>query len=307
MSYLNNLLGQANVAGYNPSANVGQQGAYGNQLGMAYNGQPTMGLAYAKQPTSVQSNTGQPAMAQPTTNRAKTGTPQTNTGQVANAQPTTGQAYTNKQGTYVQQPYVPTRQQGTYVQNPYVPTQQQGTYVQNPYVPGQQAVIQPNLKPPKCSNRTNMHVLNTQRLVVDFADSSLQKQFSLPRRYSFSRFGQPLLFGAQNQQYSPNPYLYIGSNYKNLGGDTIYGSWNKTQYGGFYTLNITVPWYPNSSPTTQICRNISRAIEAIVYGDRYVIESNPRLMQASIVVKYLTANSNSDSVEAWGNVRDFLY
>lgn len=291
----NYLVPQTNFSPYNPANYVGQSPFSSFSVG---------------QNSSVNPNVGQAPAPNPNVNQAPS--PNPNAGQTVTVVKPTNK--TQLPATSAQVPPTGTKtpaQKGTYVQNPYVQNQYvQKPYVQKPYVPPNQVVIQPNLKPPLCQNRTNMHVLNTQRLLVDFSDSQTQSHFSVPRRYSFTRFGQPLLFaaqGGQNQQNSPNPYLYVGQTYKNMGGDTIYGSWNPTQYGGFYALNVTVPWYPNSLPTTQICRNISRAIEAMVYGDRYVIEGNPRLMQASIVVKYLTNNSNTDTVESWGNVRDFLY
>lgn len=142
------------------------------------------------------------------------------------------------------------------------------------------------------------------KLNVSYKDEIGTKNFLLPRKYTLTHSDE-----------SGELFLSIGKNYDldkinyNVR-DEVLGSWEKDDKEYLLiTLEIdNGEEIGNTVNRDRIFRQeLTLALIAIIYGDNLLFENNKELYESPIRVKFNSKFSEYDTLEEWGQIKDYKY
>lgn len=142
------------------------------------------------------------------------------------------------------------------------------------------------------------------KLSVSYKDEIGTKNFLLPRKYTLTHSDE-----------SGELFLSIGKNYDldkinyNVR-DEVLGSWEKDDKEYLLiTLEIdNGEEIGNTINRDRIFRQeLTLALIAIIYGDNLLFENNKELYESPIRVKFNSKFSEYDTLEEWGQIKDYKY
>ena len=142
------------------------------------------------------------------------------------------------------------------------------------------------------------------KLSVSYKDEIGTKNFLLPRKYTLTHSDE-----------SGELFLSIGKNYDldkinyNVR-DEVLGSWEKDDKEYLLiTLEIdNGEEIGNTVNRDRIFRQeLTLALIAIIYGDNLLFENNKELYESPIRVKFNSKFSEYDTLEEWGQIKDYKY
>lgn len=152
-----------------------------------------------------------------------------------------------------------------------------------------------------------MKKLNPNKLYVEYRDGTTKKNPILNRKYTLTHSDE-----------TGDLFLTIGLNYaydkisKKMR-DEVLATWYKT-YNGSYALYVNVfvddPTkftYKSSLRRNEIfIRELSLALQAIFYGDRDLLKTNPELYNAPIYIKFNSMYPYINRTEYWLTPKDYM-
>lgn len=144
--------------------------------------------------------------------------------------------------------------------------------------------------------------LNPEKLSIEFREGVTANSPLLGRKYTLT-----------HSDITGDLFLTIGLNYAldkiNKMRDEVLGEWNRKN--NRYVLNIYVYLDGKFGLINAAVRNfifrkeLPLALEAIVYGDRELLNFNKELYNSNIIVHFISTIPYYNKVEVWGKVEDY--
>lgn len=148
-----------------------------------------------------------------------------------------------------------------------------------------------------------MSKLDPKKLSVEYRSGVITTNPIIPRHYTLT-----------HSDSTADLFLSIGVSYAydkiNTMRDEVLAEWvlKDNQYFCYVYLNVDEQFgdYETSTKRNEIFkRELPLALEAIRYGDKIFFSAHPDLDYSSIIVFFMSAYSQLNSIENWGTFSDY--
>jgi len=144
--------------------------------------------------------------------------------------------------------------------------------------------------------------LNPEKLKVNFGAMTSETEPIIPRKYTLT-----------HSDITGELFLTIAAkyDYNKITGmrDEVLAEWSRADNEYVLMVNVMVDKEKNSVMAAIrndiFVKELPLALEAIVYGDRELLKTNPSLYKAPIYVKFNSAYPMFSRLELWGTLSDY--
>ena len=151
--------------------------------------------------------------------------------------------------------------------------------------------------------------LNPEKLHVTFKDSVEIDTLTIPRKYTLTHSDSTgELFLTIGTEYD---YDQISGLYTRFMRDEVLAEWQQVNQGYELHLFLHVSGgfvFGWASMRDKIFRyHLPLVFQAIIYGDKRLINSNPNLGNSHIIVHFESKSKKYNKIESSGQIKDILY